>query len=188
MRDPVALTTPPRRSAWPLAGWLLLSSFVPGLVAAEPGCLERAAEWANVHPTLLRAIAWAESEGNPSALNWNKNGSYDIGLMQINSWWYPRGLASIWPWLGNPCVNAAAGTWVLKQCVREYGYTWEAIGCYHAGAGWARSPKRRRAALRYIRRVQRVVMRATGVEDSRFLPLIEPLQETRMATARQSSH
>ena len=188
MRDTFALAPPPRGAAWLLGGWLLLSSLLPGPAAAEPGCLERAAEWANVHPTLLRAIAWVESEANPSALNWNRNGSYDVGLMQINSWWYPRGLASIWPRLGDPCVNAAAGTWVLKQCMAEYGYTWDAIGCYNAGAGWARSPKRRAAALRYIRRVQGVVTRATAAEDSRFLPLTEPFQETRMAAPRRSRH
>ena len=188
MRDPFALTTPPRGAAWLLGGWLLLSSLLPSLAVAKPGCLERAAAWANVHPTLLRAIAWTESEGNPSALNWNRNGSYDVGLMQINSWWYHRGLASIWLRLGDPCVNAAAGTWVLKQCVGEYGYTWDAIGCYNAGSGWARSPKRRAAALRYIRRVQRVVMRATGAEDSRFLPLTDPSQEARMAAPRRSRH
>ncbi|MFA5028565.1 MAG: lytic transglycosylase domain-containing protein, partial [Candidatus Methylomirabilota bacterium] len=112
MLDRLPLTTPPRGTAWLFGGWLLLSSLFPGVATAEPGCLERAAQWAHVHPTLLRAIAWVESAGNPSALSWNRNGSYDVGLMQINSWWYSRGLASLWPRLGDPCVNAAAGTWV----------------------------------------------------------------------------
>lgn len=165
----LALMIPPRGIAWLLGGWFLLKCLLPGIATAEPGCLERAAEWARVHPTLLRAIAWVESAGNPSALNWNRNGSYDVGLMQVNSGWYSSGLASLWPRLGDPCVNAAAGAWVLKQCMMEYGYTWEAVGCYHAGAGWARSPRRRSAAQRYIRRVQDVVMRATGTDASRSL-------------------
>lgn len=41
-------------------------------------------EW-NVDPNLLRAIAQHESSWNPTARNVNKNGTDDLGLMQINS-------------------------------------------------------------------------------------------------------
>ena len=170
MRHDRRLTPIARGAAW-LLGLSLLLAPCPALATAHAGCLERAADWANVHPTLLRAIAWVESSGNPSTLNWNSNGSYDVGLMQINSWWYTRGLASIWPRLGDPCVNAAAGSWVLKQCMDEYGYTWDAIGCYNAGSGWSKSPKRRAAAQRYIRKVHNVIARA---ENRTIMPLTEP--------------
>jgi soluble lytic murein transglycosylase-like protein len=126
------------------------------------GCLDRAAVWAGVHPILLRAIAWVESRGNPSAVNRNRNGSTDVGLMQINSWWSTRGLEPWWRHLGSPCVNAAAGAWVLKQCVAISGYTWEAVGCYHAGADWPSSPARRAAGRAYIARVQRAISGATA--------------------------
>lgn len=126
-------------------------------LADEPaGCLERAATWAEVHPTLLRAIAWVESRGNPRALNWNHNGSYDVGLMQINSSWYHRGLKPWWKQLGQPCVNVAAAAWVLKQCTETYRYTWDAVGCYHAGHGWKQG-QRRTAGQRYIKRVQQTI-------------------------------
>lgn len=143
---------------------LLLWVSVPAL--AGGGCLERAAAWAQVHPTLLRAIAWVESQGNPTAINYNKDAagkvtSYDYGLMQINSWWHGQGLAMIWNRLDDPCVNVAVGSWILKQCMAEYGYTWNALGCYNAGSGWERSPRRRAAGLRYMRRVQQAV-RAAG--------------------------
>jgi soluble lytic murein transglycosylase-like protein len=118
-------------------------------------CIERSADWANVHPALLRAIARVESQDNPSAVNWNRNGSYDVGLMQINSFWYNRGLGPWWQGLGHPCVSAAAGAWVLKQCVEDHGYNWAAVGCYNAGANWKRTNPS--AGTRYIRRVQRAV-------------------------------
>lgn len=130
-------------------------------LANDPdGCVEQAATWADVHPTLLRAIAWVESRGNSRALNWNRDGSYDVGLMQINSTWYHRGLKPWWGSLGQPCVNVAAATWILKQCMETYGYTWNAVGCYHAGDGWTTNASRRPLGARYIQAIARV-LRAT---------------------------
>jgi soluble lytic murein transglycosylase-like protein len=167
-----------RRTLLPYA--LVLAALAPSPARAAEGCLERAAAWAQVHPTLLRAIAWVESRGNPTALSWNANGSYDAGLMQINSWWFHHGLASLWSRLEEPCVNVAAGSWVMKQCREEYGYTWQAVGCYHAGSGWPTSRSRRPAALRYIRRVQDVILRAESGTSDTFLRLPAPDREGRV--------
>jgi soluble lytic murein transglycosylase-like protein len=49
-----------------------------------------------VHPDILRAITKVESNFNPRALNKNQNGTYDIGIMQINSSWIPV-LETVWP-------------------------------------------------------------------------------------------
>lgn len=136
------------------------------------GCLEQAAIWADVHPTLLRAIAWVESRGNPHALNWNRNGSYDVGLMQINSRWYHHGLKIWWKQLGQPCVSVAAAAWVLRQCVETHRYTWDAVGCYHAGEGWKREPKRA-IGQRYIRRVQETIRRHGKAEQQKRV-LVHP--------------
>ncbi len=143
-----------------LAG-VLATMVLGSLAEADPrpaprtgGCLERAAAWAEVNPMLLRAIAWVESRGNPRALNWNRNGTYDVGLMQINSSWYHQGLKLWWRHMGHPCVNVAAGAWVLKQCIAVHGYTWDAVGCYNAGADWKRSVKRAPLARAYIAKVQ----------------------------------
>jgi soluble lytic murein transglycosylase-like protein len=147
-------------------GVLLITLAIAGMgMAAETtpsssppvGCVEHAAAWAAVHPRLLRAIAWVESRGNSRVLNWNPNGTYDVGLMQINSRWYARGLARWWEHLRQPCVNVAAAAWVLKQCMDEYRYTWNAVGCYHAGSGWTKSPKKRPLGQTYIKRVQRAL-------------------------------
>lgn len=91
----------------------------------------------HVHPNLLWAIAKVESNFNYTALNRNSNGTYDIGIMQINTSWLPvlkkYGLydeKQIW----NPCYNIHVGAWVLAQCINKYGYTWDAVGCYNASS------------------------------------------------------
>ena len=187
--------TPLRRPlALAMAALLSLAALGPALVptltsAADPGagCLETAAEWAGVHPTLLRAIAWVESRGNPGALHWNTNGTYDVGLMQINSWWYERGLKGLWLRLGDPCINVAAGAWVLRQCVETYGYTWNAVGCYHAGAGWTASPMRRAAGHRYITWVRATLTPSAFVEnDTNMLLSKSPLRTTMRPSRRQT--
>ena len=51
-------------------------------------CFEEAGKKYGISPQLLWAIAKTESNFNPTAVNYNKNGSFDYGLMQINSAWY----------------------------------------------------------------------------------------------------
>ena len=54
-------------------------------------CFTQASEKYNVPENLLRAIAAHESSMNPKAISKkNSDGTYDIGLMQINSWWMPQ--------------------------------------------------------------------------------------------------
>jgi len=155
----------PRRSQVAAVVAALVVALLPSSALAEPhGCLEHAAAWAGVHPTVLRAMAWVESRGDRTALQWNTNGTYDIGVMQINSTWYHRGLASVWPRLGDPCINVAAAAWILTLCTEEYGYSWDAVGCYHAGAGWTRSAARRAIGRRYLHRVQDVIRKAVPRE------------------------
>lgn len=95
-------------------------------------CFEEAGAIYRVSPQLLWAIAKVESSFNASALNRNENGSYDVGLMQINSAWAKVLGEELWASLGNPCQNVKVGAWILAQCMRRYGYTWEAVGCYNA--------------------------------------------------------
>ncbi|MDV7398965.1 lytic transglycosylase domain-containing protein, partial [Arthrospira platensis SPKY1] len=71
-------------------------------------CLDQSAQHWGINPVLLKAIAKVESGFNPQAINRsNRNGTYDIGLMQINSWWLPKlsqhGITE--PMLFDPCVN-----------------------------------------------------------------------------------
>jgi len=118
-------------------------------------CLDDAALYHGVHPALARAIALQESQMHPEVISApNSNGSYDIGLMQINSAWLPK-LAR---WgisksdLLNGCVNAYVGTWILSQNIERLGQTWDAIGAYNAN-----SPEKRLVYARSIyRRLQQL--------------------------------
>lgn len=105
--------------------------------AAEPSsnCWARAGTYYSIDPWLLYSIAQQESRLNPRALNVNADGTYDIGLMQINSSHLPA-LAkfgfteqSLW----DPCTNIHVGAWVLRQGMAVFGNNWRAVGAYNAG-------------------------------------------------------
>lgn len=97
-------------------------------------CFNLAADHYKVPSNLLKAIAQTESKGNKTAMNMNKNGTYDVGIMQINSTWIPklkragieRGL------LLDPCSNIQIGAWILSDNIKRYGLTEEAIGRYNS--------------------------------------------------------
>ncbi len=95
-------------------------------------CFDEAGSLYNISPRILQAIAQVESGFRPDALNRNANGTYDYGLMQINSSWARVFGEKLWSSLGDPCTNVKAGAWILSDCIRRYGYTWEAVGYYNA--------------------------------------------------------
>ena len=84
----------------------------------------------------MLAIVKTESKFNPYAKNYNKNGTADIGLMQINTSWIPvlerYGIKENDLW--NPCINAKVGAWILWNNKKMYGNTWNAVGAYNAHA------------------------------------------------------
>ena len=89
-------------------------------VTAQAFCFQEAGQRYSVSPALLWAIAKGESSLNPATRNHNRNGSIDVGLMQINSCWQGK-LGRTWEHLDDPCTNIMAGAWVLHQCVRDDG-------------------------------------------------------------------
>lgn len=102
---------------------------------ARATCYEQAAAQYSLPVEVLHAIARVESGGNPSAYNRNRNGSEDIGLMQINSIWLPTlakfGVTRDLLW--EPCTNIKVGAWILATHVARHGWSWTAIGSYNAG-------------------------------------------------------
>lgn len=88
-----------------------------------------------VNPYILFSIAKTESGLNPRAVNKsNANGSEDVGMMQINSFWFPKlakfGIAR--EHLFDPCVSLDVAGWILSQNMERHGNTWKAIGAYNA--------------------------------------------------------
>jgi soluble lytic murein transglycosylase-like protein len=137
------------------------------LLASAPAhaCWDEAAARYGVSSTLLYAIARTESGLNPQAIGRNRNGTRDIGLMQINSAWLPtlatRGIGE--RELLEPCTNIQVGAWILAGNVQRLGYTWDAVGAYNA-----ESPALRRA---YAQRVYRHVVAASVPFDAALRPL-----------------
>jgi soluble lytic murein transglycosylase-like protein len=96
-------------------------------------CFEEAGLMYNISPQLLWSIAKVESNFNQTAINKNNDDSYDIGVMQINSFWKRHIPSDYWEKVKkDPCVNVKVGAWILAQCIRDHGYSWQAVGCYNA--------------------------------------------------------
>ncbi|MCB1658101.1 MAG: lytic transglycosylase domain-containing protein [Pseudomonadales bacterium] len=139
--------------------FLLLFLSIIETAKCEENCWYSAAERYQVSPHLLYAIASKESSLNPNAIGYNRNGTHDIGLMQINSVWLAelRKYGITRKSLFDPCVNINVGAWVLAQSVQKLGYNWNAIGAYHTGLGKSKRREERRS--NYSRDVYRRIMR-----------------------------
>lgn len=87
-----------------------------------------------IEVSLLKRIATIESSMNPRAINQNKNGTVDIGLMQINSMHLKRlGKVGVTRQsLLDPEVNVYVAALLLSSHIRKRGYNLQAIGCYHS--------------------------------------------------------
>lgn len=98
------------------------------------GCWDKAGKTYNVDPWLLMAVAKVESSFRANAINKNKNNSYDIGMMQINSIWLPtlskHGITS--NDLLHPCTSVFVGSWIMAQNIKRFGYNQDGIGAYNS--------------------------------------------------------
>ena len=116
-------------------------------------CLDDAARYHRVSVQLVRAIAQQESGMRANAINTNRDGSEDIGLMQINTSWLRKlsryGITR--RELFDACVNAYVGTWILASNIKQFGPTWKAVGAYNAVS----SSKQLVYANNIYRRIQR---------------------------------
>jgi len=115
---------------------LLVSAFASFSlpVFAETFCFDEAGRTYGINPFLLQSIARVESGLNAKAVNINKNGSADLGLMQINSAWIEPLQLNRNKLLSDPCYNVKAGASILKACIDRWDYTWQAVGCYNAAS------------------------------------------------------
>lgn len=124
--------------------WIVCIFAACAALACRPAaaCWQEIGQKYRISPYLLYAIAKTESGLNPKAVNRsNKNGTYDVGLMQINSSWFPKlrqyGISE--QHLYEPCVSIEVGAWILAQNIHRMGNSWDAVGAYNAA-----NPERRR--------------------------------------------
>ncbi|HZG22715.1 MAG TPA: lytic transglycosylase domain-containing protein [Herbaspirillum sp.] len=126
----------------------------PGVQAADL-CFEQAGTRYGVSPLILKAIAQQESGMNPRALHRNRNGTRDIGIMQINSSWlgflarYHINESD----LLDACTNIHVGAWILASNFQRLGVSWEALGAYNAVS----PDKRARYATQVIGRLRHLL-------------------------------
>lgn len=110
-------------------------------------CLLLAAQTYEVPPAVLVGIMHVEG-GRLGQQVANKNGTYDLGPMQINTLWIPK-LAKYWgvnehtahAWVrDDACTNVGVAAWILRRHLDETGSLSKAIGYYHS-----RTPEREQA-------------------------------------------
>ncbi len=114
-----------------------LAPALAGRIEKFDQCFTEAAYRFGVNKRMLVAIAKTESALTPHVIGpKNRNGTYDIGMMQINSSWLPTlakyGIAQ--RHLLNACTNIEVGAWILAQNIAKHGSTWKAVGAYNAAS------------------------------------------------------
>ena len=130
---------------------------VPSICSA---CWSDAERLYGVSSHLLYAVARAESDLQPGAMNLThraRTGTYDIGLMQINSSHLPK-LASFGISerdLLEPCTSIMVGAWLLADSFARRGVSWDAVGAYNAACRQLKGDDCAAARSRYAWRVYR---------------------------------
>lgn len=96
-------------------------------------CFQKEANNRGVELAILLAIAEKESEFNPNALNVsNADGSIDVGIMQINSYWIKPPYVK--EHFFEPCFNISFGAYVLRDSLERWGNNWVGVGKYNANS------------------------------------------------------
>ena len=97
-------------------------------------CVEAASSRYGVHPHVILAVMKTEG-GTTGQVSRNTNGTYDMGLMQINSIHLPE-LAAMGitreQVIGNECTNIFVGTYKLRQAIDGGSEFWTGVSRYHS--------------------------------------------------------
>ena len=110
------------------------------MTVAYLACMVAVAQFHHLPPRVLPAIQAVEA-GRPGVVSRNRNGSGDLGVMQVNSRWVPH-LAASWRMphavvaerlIGDPCFNVAAAGAIMRIYLTEArGDVVRAVGYYHS--------------------------------------------------------
>ena len=120
---------------WKYVTVLVIAIIAGSVNAAElERCFNLASRQYQLPTKLLKAIAKTETKFDQYAININKNKTYDIGIMQINSSWLAKlnrvGITQAD--LLDSCKNIQIGAWILASNVKQYGFNTRAIGAYNS--------------------------------------------------------
>lgn len=104
--------------------------------ATYNNCWNKAAISYGLDPWLLLAYAKVESSFQSHAINKNNDNkkSIDVGLMQINTFWFPHlqkfGISK--QDLLDPCLSLFVASWIIRQNIQRFGYNIDGIGAYNS--------------------------------------------------------
>ena len=103
-------------------------------------CMVATASFYQLPPRVLPSIQVVEG-GQPGTVSRNTDGSFDLGVMQVNTRWVPY-FASVTGMTraearerltGDPCFNIAAAGAIMRLCLNETGGDlMRAVGIYHS--------------------------------------------------------
>ncbi|AEK59647.1 lytic transglycosylase domain-containing protein (plasmid) [Acidithiobacillus caldus] len=140
-------------------------------MAAARRCAILASHYYGV-PSLLTLSIMRTEDGRPGTISPDANGSYDMGVMQVNSIWLPRlrqmGI-SRHALIYNACQNVDVGTWILARYVHQFTgpagmhYAWrhprafwDAVGDYNSHTPVYNHAYQKRVAAFYKTMAQRI--------------------------------
>ncbi len=96
-------------------------------------CINHAAIMYHVPASVIVSVIQTENGKNGDAIQ-NKNGTVDLGVMQVNSSWIPslqkKGIKKIDVQFDS-CINVQVGTWILAQGISNSD-GWQGVANYHS--------------------------------------------------------
>ena len=114
-------------------------------------CINQAAIHYLVPAKVIISVLKTEG-GKPGCAKKNKNGTEDLGPMQINTIWLKR----VEPYGYNkekiqydPCINVMVGTWILSQEIAQGDSYWKGVSGYHSHTRYFRQHYQQKISVQY---------------------------------------